>query len=608
MKLTLYLLLGSAFILVGIFALYIAAGLHVVLVPRRSQQVKFDPDAAVVGVPRLLRRLRHAGRHLPVPHLVARRPRLGADRRVDAARRRADEARRLRRRAPRHGPAARRRACSGRGSSAAIACINIVYGALCAMSQKDLKYVVAYSSVSHMGIVMLGAATLTESGLNGAVFQMFAHGIMTGLFFALVGLVYEKAHSREIFKMGGFATMMPGIAAAFTIGGLSSLGLPATAGLRRRVPGVPRRVAVGALVVAVPGRDRRVPHVASTCCASCASRSSGDRRARTRTSRTCLTRRAPSGSAIVLLVFVIVLFGVAAGPGDWRRLTPRPCRSCIATGGAVMSALVLGTRRRRSALEGGVFGLLLVVLLIGLFRHGPPEPAWPAGWRLSGLAALVGAVVHRRCRAAPRSAARSWSTTWRCSRSGCSSSRRRSACSRRSALPAAALSRRSTPSITSRCSPRCSGMLVLASARELVLLFVAVRADVDSALLPDRLPEAGPDAAPEGALKFFLVGSVSSAVVLYGISFVYGATGSTAMCGDSRRRSWPAIRWLMLGPRPDAGRPRLQDRRRAVPHVGAGHLRSREHAVRRVVVGGAQGRGLRRHLPPLCRRRRARPR
>ncbi|MBI4265666.1 MAG: NADH-quinone oxidoreductase subunit M [Acidobacteria bacterium] len=111
-----------------------------------------------------------------------------------------------------------------------IACINIVYGALSAMAQTDLKYVIAYSSVSHMGIVLLGAATLTTNGLNGSVFQMFAHGIMTGLFFALVGLVYEKAHSREIFKMGGFGSMMPGIATAFTIGGLSSLGLPATAG------------------------------------------------------------------------------------------------------------------------------------------------------------------------------------------------------------------------------------------------------------------------------------------------------------------------------------------------------------------------------------------
>ena len=111
-----------------------------------------------------------------------------------------------------------------------IACINIVYGALSAMAQRDLKYVIAYSSVSHMGVVMLGAATLTLNGLNGSVFQMFAHGIMTGLFFALVGLVYEKTHSRAIFTMGGFGTMMPGIAVAFTIGGLSSLGLPATAG------------------------------------------------------------------------------------------------------------------------------------------------------------------------------------------------------------------------------------------------------------------------------------------------------------------------------------------------------------------------------------------
>ena len=129
-----------------------------------------------------------------------------------------------------------------------IACINIVYGALSAMAQRDLKYVIAYSSVSHMGVVMLGAATLTQQGLNGSVFQMFAHGIMTGLFFALVGLVYEKAHSREIFKMGGFATMMPGIATAFTIGGLSSLGLPATAGfvgILRRVLTRPPRMGPG---------------------------------------------------------------------------------------------------------------------------------------------------------------------------------------------------------------------------------------------------------------------------------------------------------------------------------------------------------------------------
>jgi NADH-quinone oxidoreductase subunit M len=112
----------------------------------------------------------------------------------------------------------------------AVAVVNIVYGALSAMSQTDLKYIVAYSSVSHMGVVMLGAATLTPNGWNGAVFQMFAHGIMTGLFFALVGLVYERSHTRHVPSMGGFAKVMPGAAVFFTLAGLSSLGLPGTAG------------------------------------------------------------------------------------------------------------------------------------------------------------------------------------------------------------------------------------------------------------------------------------------------------------------------------------------------------------------------------------------
>jgi NADH-quinone oxidoreductase subunit M len=111
-----------------------------------------------------------------------------------------------------------------------VAVINIIYGALSAMSQTDLKYIIAYSSVSHMGVVMLGAATGTVLGWNGAIFQMVAHGVMTGLFFALVGLVYERAHTRAIPKMGGFAGRMPVIATFFTLAGLSSLGLPGTAG------------------------------------------------------------------------------------------------------------------------------------------------------------------------------------------------------------------------------------------------------------------------------------------------------------------------------------------------------------------------------------------
>lgn len=111
-----------------------------------------------------------------------------------------------------------------------IATINILYGALSALGQKDLKYVIAYSSVSHMGVVMLGLASLNSIGVTGSVMQMVSHGIMTGLFFAVVGLIYGKAHTRDTTQMGGFAQVMPGIAVCMVIGGLASFGLPATSG------------------------------------------------------------------------------------------------------------------------------------------------------------------------------------------------------------------------------------------------------------------------------------------------------------------------------------------------------------------------------------------
>ncbi len=94
------------------------------------------------------------------------------------------------------------------------------------MVQKDLKFVIGYSSVSHMGYVLLGIAALNTVSLDGAVAQMFAHGIMTALFFALVGNIYHKAHTREIAVFGGLAHQMPRVAYGFMIAGLASLGLP----------------------------------------------------------------------------------------------------------------------------------------------------------------------------------------------------------------------------------------------------------------------------------------------------------------------------------------------------------------------------------------------
>ncbi len=102
----------------------------------------------------------------------------------------------------------------------------MVYGSIGAAAQTDLKYVTAYSSVSHMGLVLLGLATMDTLGLNGAVLQMFAHGIMTGTFFALIGMTYGRTHTRIMSKLGGLAQIMPFLATSYVIAGMAGLGLP----------------------------------------------------------------------------------------------------------------------------------------------------------------------------------------------------------------------------------------------------------------------------------------------------------------------------------------------------------------------------------------------
>jgi NADH-quinone oxidoreductase subunit M len=117
-----------------------------------------------------------------------------------------------------------------------LALVNVVYGAFIASVQNDFKYVIGFSSVSHMGLVMMGFATLNREGLMGAGIQMFSHGVMTALFFAVVGMVYDQAHTRDIPKLGGFVQKMPWVAIAFTIGGLVSMGMPGFSGFIAEFP------------------------------------------------------------------------------------------------------------------------------------------------------------------------------------------------------------------------------------------------------------------------------------------------------------------------------------------------------------------------------------
>jgi NADH-quinone oxidoreductase subunit M len=111
-----------------------------------------------------------------------------------------------------------------------LAVISVLYGAGVSMVQKDLKSMVAYSSVSHMGYVLIGVAALTPISLSGAAIQLFTHGCITGLLFLLVGNLYDKAHTRMIPDFGGLAKRMPLLASIFVIAGLASLGLPGLSG------------------------------------------------------------------------------------------------------------------------------------------------------------------------------------------------------------------------------------------------------------------------------------------------------------------------------------------------------------------------------------------
>ena len=110
-----------------------------------------------------------------------------------------------------------------------LATVGILYGMFAGLTQTDLKYVVAYSSVSHMGIVGLGLSTLTADGLNGAVFQMFAHGIMTALLFSSVGYVYDRTDTKMIPELGGLSRIMPVASGYFIFGALAGMGIPGLA-------------------------------------------------------------------------------------------------------------------------------------------------------------------------------------------------------------------------------------------------------------------------------------------------------------------------------------------------------------------------------------------
>jgi NADH-quinone oxidoreductase subunit M len=114
--------------------------------------------------------------------------------------------------------------------------INVLYGSLTAMRQRDMKYLIGYSSVSHMGLVSMGFAAMNLVGFTGAGIQMVSHGVMTALFFAVVGMVYDRAHTRDMDELGGMMKVLPWAMVAFVIGGLVSMGMPGLSGFIAEFP------------------------------------------------------------------------------------------------------------------------------------------------------------------------------------------------------------------------------------------------------------------------------------------------------------------------------------------------------------------------------------
>ena len=108
--------------------------------------------------------------------------------------------------------------------------ISVVYGAFSACVQNDLKYINAYSSVSHCGLVLFALLMMNKTAMTGAILQMVSHGLMTALFFALIGMIYGRTHTRDIREMGGLMKIMPILCVCYVIAGLASLGLPGLSG------------------------------------------------------------------------------------------------------------------------------------------------------------------------------------------------------------------------------------------------------------------------------------------------------------------------------------------------------------------------------------------
>ena len=197
------------------------ADLYRAQLPLSVQTLLLDGLRAVV---------RDQGADRAAAHLAARRARRGADRGLGDPGRRPAQDGNVRFHEARVPAVSRMRPGCSRRSSCTLAVVSIIYGACLALVQTDIKKIIAYSSISHLGYVMLGLISLDLIGIQGAVIQMVSHGLVAGGLFLLVGMIYERCHTRELAAYGGLAKLMPVYAVFIGILTFAAVGLPTTSG------------------------------------------------------------------------------------------------------------------------------------------------------------------------------------------------------------------------------------------------------------------------------------------------------------------------------------------------------------------------------------------
>ena len=404
---------------------------------------------------------------------------------------------------------------------ASLAAISVIYGAVLTLRQKDLKRLVAYSSVSHMGYVLLGIAALGHVSLNGAALQMFTHGTITALLFVMVGVVYDRAHTRDIDQLSGLAHTMPFAATVFVIAGLAALGLPALSGFVAELLvflgsfdtyTAPTIIAVFGILLsagyitvddparavraedrAVGGASRRERVVGAGADGGAGDRDRGgghpaiagdgraghgdhQHRGDAALMLQDLDRMGPI-LAVMVTAGVILIIDLVT-PREGKRWLP-----AVAIGGLAASAIwlvVLILRDRQGAFFSDTmvldnFSIFFTFLFIGV----------------SGAVILSSLDYSERF--GPRRA-----------------------------------------EFFALVLIATSGMMLLAGARDLVAIFVALELTaITQFILAGFLRD---DRGSEAALKYLLLGAVSSAVILYGMAFLFGHLRHDAAGDDGRRR------------------------------------------------------------------------